>query len=84
MVTSEREIMEFIEEYDVKFIRLAFFDLLGNQKNISIMQQEAGTGVCARSEFLTLVQSAVFTLCSARAGSHTSDFVFVFSGIFQL
>ena len=40
MVTSEREIMEFIEEYDVKFIRLAFFDLLGNQKNISIMPQE--------------------------------------------
>ena len=37
MVTSEREIMEFIEEYDVKFIRLAFFDLFGNQKNISIM-----------------------------------------------
>ena len=27
MVTSEREIMEFIDEYDVKFIRLAFFDL---------------------------------------------------------
>lgn len=40
MVTSEREIMEFIEEYDVKFIRLAFFDLFGNQKNISIMPQE--------------------------------------------
>ena len=34
MVTSEREIMEFIEEYDVKFIRLAFFDLFGNQKKI--------------------------------------------------
>ena len=40
MVTSEREIMEFIEEYDVKFIRLAFFDLFGNQKNISIMPRE--------------------------------------------
>ena len=40
MVTREREIMEFIEEYDVKFIRLAFFDLFGKQKNISIMPQE--------------------------------------------
>lgn len=40
MVTSEKEIMEFIEEYDVKFIRLAFFDLLGNQKNVSIMPQQ--------------------------------------------
>lgn len=40
MVTTEKEIVAFIEEYDVKFIRLAFFDLLGNQKNISIMPHE--------------------------------------------
>ena len=31
MVTSEREIMEFIEEYDVKFIRLAFLDVYKRQ-----------------------------------------------------
>ncbi len=32
MVTSEREIMEFIEEYDVKFIRLAFSICLATKK----------------------------------------------------
>ncbi len=31
------EVMEFVEENDVKFIRLAFCDIFGNQKNISIM-----------------------------------------------
>ncbi len=34
------DIIEFVEENDVKFIRLAFCDLYGNQKNISIMPQE--------------------------------------------
>ena len=40
MVTTEKEILSFMDEYDVKFIRLAFFDLFGNQKNISIMPSE--------------------------------------------
>jgi glutamine synthetase len=34
------EVLEFIQENDVKFIRLAFCDIFGNQKNISIMPQE--------------------------------------------
>ena len=34
------DILEFVEENDVKFIRLAFCDLYGNQKNISIMPSE--------------------------------------------
>ena len=37
---SESEILDFIEEEDVKFIRLAFFDLKGKQKNISILARE--------------------------------------------
>lgn len=40
MITTEKEIVSFLEEYDVKFIRLAFFDIYGNQKNISIMPSE--------------------------------------------
>lgn len=40
MVTTQKEIVDFMEEFDVKFIRLAFFDLFGNQKNISIMPHE--------------------------------------------
>lgn len=35
-----KEVLEFVRENDVKFIRLAFCDLLGNQKNISIMPEE--------------------------------------------
>ncbi len=35
-----KEILEFIDEHDVKFIRLFFCDPLGNQKNISIMAEE--------------------------------------------
>lgn len=34
------EVIEFVEENDVKFIRLAFCDIFGNQKNISIMPEE--------------------------------------------
>ncbi|MGN0660121.1 MAG: glutamine synthetase family protein [Oscillospiraceae bacterium] len=36
------EVMTFVEEEDVKFIRLAFCDFDGNMKNISIMPDELG------------------------------------------
>lgn len=34
------EIMQYVKEEDVKFIRLAFCDVFGKQKNISIMPEE--------------------------------------------
>lgn len=37
---SYDEVMTFVEEEDVKFIRLAFCDAHGRQKNISIMPLE--------------------------------------------
>ena len=37
---TPQEVMQFIEEEDVKFIRLTFTDVLGNPKNIAIMPQE--------------------------------------------
>lgn len=37
---TPEEVREFIEEEDVKFIRLAFCDVFGKQKNISIMPDE--------------------------------------------
>ena len=40
MVYSRSEIAQFIEEEDVKFIRLAFVDVFGRQKNLSIMRDE--------------------------------------------
>lgn len=40
MIYSEAEIMEFLKENDVKFIRLAFCDPRGVQKNMTIMTSE--------------------------------------------
>ena len=37
---SEHDVLDFVRENDVKFIRLAFCDLFGIQKNISITDQE--------------------------------------------
>lgn len=37
---TQKEVMEYVEEENVKFIRLAFFDVLGHQKNISIQPSE--------------------------------------------
>ena len=37
---SKEDIMQFVEEEDVKFIRLAFCDVFGKQKNIAIMPSE--------------------------------------------
>lgn len=37
---SESEVLEYVQEEDVKFVRLAFFDLRGVQKNISIMASQ--------------------------------------------
>ena len=40
MNTTEQELMKYIEEEDVKFIRLTFCDMYGVQKNISIQRSE--------------------------------------------
>lgn len=40
MKYSKEEVMQYVREDDVKFIRLAFCDVFGKQKNISIMPEE--------------------------------------------
>ena len=40
MKYSAEEVMQYVLEEDVKFIRLAFCDVFGKQKNISIMPGE--------------------------------------------
>ena len=40
MKYSQEEVMQYIIEEDVKFIRLSFCDVFGRQKNISIMPRE--------------------------------------------
>lgn len=37
---TKQEVLQFVGEEDVKFIRLAFCDVFGKQKNISIMPEE--------------------------------------------
>ena len=40
MKYSKEEVIQYVQEEDVKFIRLAFCDVFGKQKNISIMPDE--------------------------------------------
>ena len=40
MKYSKGEVIQYVQEDDVKFIRLAFCDVFGKQKNISIMPEE--------------------------------------------
>ncbi len=40
MLFSLEDVMEYVEENDVKFIRLVFFDIFGSMKNISIIASE--------------------------------------------
>ena len=40
MKFTEQEVLQFVEENDVKFVKLAFCDLLGRQKNLSVVSQE--------------------------------------------
>ncbi len=40
MKYSAQEVIQYVNEEDVKFIRLTFCDVYGNQKNISIMPSE--------------------------------------------
>ncbi len=40
MEYSKNEILQYLQEEDVKFIRLAFCDVFGRQKNISVMSEE--------------------------------------------
>ena len=74
---SREEVMQYVAEEDVKFIRLAFCDVFGRQKNISIMPEElprafaygiafdasaiAGFGDEARSDLLLHPDPATLT-----------------------
>ena len=40
MQFSKDEVLQFVQEEDIKFIRLAFCDVFGKQKNISILADE--------------------------------------------
>ena len=42
MSYTPNDVLQYVQEEDVKFIRLAFCDVTGKQKNISIMPEELG------------------------------------------
>ena len=51
MKYSYQEVIQYIQEEDVKFIRLAFCDVFGKQKNISIMPDELPRAKVKASEY---------------------------------
>ncbi len=57
-----QEVLQFVRENDVKFVRLAFCDLKGNQKNISIMAQELNR---AFEQGISIDGSAIPGFCRA-------------------
>ena len=40
MLYTQEEVLDYVKEEDVKFVRLAYFDLSGKQKNATIMASE--------------------------------------------
>ena len=78
MDSTARETLEFLEENDIKFIRLAFCDIFGVQKNIAVMASQlghalehgvafdasaiAGFGGVARSDLLLRPDLSTFTV----------------------
>ncbi len=54
---TESEVLDYVNEEDVKFIRLAYFDLSGKQRNVSIM---AGELQRAFEEGISFDASAIF------------------------
>lgn len=40
MIYSENEILQYVDENDVKFVKLTFCDVYGKLKNISILSSE--------------------------------------------
>lgn len=53
---TQTEVMQYVEEHDVKFIRLAFCDIHGMQKNMAIMPSELArafdTGIAFDASFV--------------------------------
>ena len=66
MVYTRKEVIQYVNEEDVKFIRLAFCDAFGNQKNISVMPSElerafeSGIGIDVSSRDFRIRRRGVF------------------------
>ena len=92
MDSTARETLEFLEENDIKFIRLAFCDIFGVQKNIAVMASQlghalehgvafdasaiAGFGGVARSDLLLRPDLSTFTVLPWRPAESGVGLVF--------
>ena len=46
MKRTAQDILNFVEDNDVKFAKLTFCDIFGNQKNVSLFASEAAPRLC--------------------------------------
>ena len=79
MKFAPEEVLQYVREEEVKFIRLAFCDVFGRQKNIAIMSGElerafaAGIAIDA-SAIGGLGERCVLICCSTRTPPRWSSF----------
>ena len=38
--TTQQDVLDFVEDNNVKFVRFAFCDIFGNQKNIAVLASD--------------------------------------------
>ena len=67
---SQREVLDLIESDDIKFVRLAFCDAFGVQKNVSIHASEL------ERAFSTGIAFDASSICGFQAPSHSDLFLF--------
>ncbi|MDE6834088.1 MAG: glutamine synthetase family protein, partial [Ruminococcus sp.] len=65
MIYSENEILRYIEENDVKFIKLTFCDINGTLKNVSILSSEL-SAVFAHGSRITASKIAGFSIAEGK------------------
>ncbi len=66
MEYTPREVMEFVEQEDVKFIRLAFCNVYGKQHNVAIMPGKYPTVRRSASIFKNFLFNFMFLWLSGR------------------
>lgn len=65
MVYTESEILQYIDENDVKFVKLTFCDIKGTMKNISVLSSEM-TSVFERGVRITAKKICGFSIAGGR------------------
>ena len=66
--TTQQDVLDFVEDNNVKFVRFAFCDIFGNQKNIAVLASDLTKaledGVC----FATLSSARTCPPCASCPG----------------